>query len=340
MAFISKFNHLQPIFSRECTSLSCGVLSIRTPWCVLNSSIFQEHGRIKSCLNASFLFSTDSKTPKGKKDNTIVKTVDSSLKKRTRQLYTEEDDGLILDRVKQMGCDNPETWKSLANELNDKYPLAGVKRPRNVKDRYDLLVKRGSGKHVKRMYTAEEDAIIIIRVKQMGYENIETWKTIAKELNREIIAPQYLNCIRYRYDLIISRDTKEAKRFTEEDDKLIMRFVTRHGEEKSTWEKLAVKLNMKYPHSIKNRYDLLVVKDNIVTGAFTEEEDRMILSEVETYGDNLKTFNNLCEKLNRNDHGYIRRRFEWLQNKPSKQTGPWSFSEDQMLIEHIFQVHK
>ena len=80
-----------------------------------------------------------------------------------------------------------------------------------------------------------------------------------------------------------------------------MRFVTKHGEEKSTWEKLAVKLNMKYPHSIKNRYDLLVVKDNIVTGAFTEEEDRMILSEVEMYGDNLKTFNNLCEKLNRNN---------------------------------------
>merc|ERR1712110_1403494 len=99
-----------------------------------------------------------------------------------------------------MGCDNPETRKSLANELNDKYPFACLKYPWNVKARYNLLVLRGSGKYEKRMYTAEEDAIIIKRVKEMGYENIETWKTIAKELNREIIAPRYLNDIRRRYD--------------------------------------------------------------------------------------------------------------------------------------------
>ena len=339
MAFLPKFIHLQPIISRECTSLSRGVLSIRTPWCVLNSSIFQEHGKIKSCLNPSFLFSTDSKTPKGKKDNTLVKTVDSSLKKKTRQLYTEEDDGLILDRVKQMGCDNPETWKSLANELNDKYPLAGVKYPHTVKARYDLLVKRGSGKHVRRMYTAEEDAIILKTVKEMGYENIETWQTIAKELNREVVAPWYLKHIRDRYDLIISRDTIEIKRFTEEDDKLIMKFVRKYGEGKNTWEKLAVKLNMKYASSVQRRHDLLVIKDSIVTGAFTEEEDTMILSEVETNGENSETFKRLRRKLNRQGSN-IRGRFERLQNKPSKQTGPWSFNEDQMLIENIFQVHK
>ena len=190
------------------------------------------------------------------------------------------------------------------------------------------------------MYTAEEDAIIIKRVKQMGYENIETWQTIAKELNREMIDTTYLIGIRVRYDLIISRDTKETKRFSEKDDKIIMRFVTKHGEEKSTWEKLAVTLNMKYASSVQRRYDLLVIKDNIVTGTFTEEEDRMILSEVEMYGDNLKTFKNLREKLNRRFSNDIRNRFEWLQNKPSKQTGPWSFNEDQTLIENIFQVYK
>ena len=119
-----------------------------------------------------------------------------------------------------------------------------------------------------------------------------------------------------------------------------MRFVTKHGEDKNTWEKLAIKLNMKYSQSVKNRHDLLVIKDSIVTGTFTEEEDRMILSEVEMYGDNLKTFKNICEKLNRRFSNNIRNRFEWLQNKPSKPTGPWSFDEDQILIENIFQVHK
>ena len=333
MAFLSRFIHLQPILRGECRSFLC-VVAVHKPCCALDFSIFQQHGRIKNFIEAYNLFSTDSAKPKGiqDRDNIEAKRVHNSLEKKTR-LYTEEQDELILNRVKEMGYDNPETWKSLAKELN-------VKKPYNVKKRYDLLVKRGSGKLQKRMYTAEEDAIILKRVKEMGYENIETWQTIAKELNREIIAPQYLNCIRFRYDLIISRDTKEAKRFTEEDDKLIMRFVTRHGEEKSTWEKLAVKLNMKYAYSVQRRYDLLVIKDNIVTGAFTEEEDRMILSEVETYGNKLQTFKYLREKLNRRGSSNIRARFEWLQNKPSKPTGPWSFNEDQILIENIFQVHK
>ena len=232
----------------------------------------------------------------------------------------------------------------MANELNDKYPLAGVKYPQHVKARYNLLVKRGSGKLQRRDYTAEEDAIIIKRVKEMGYENVETWKTIAKELNREMIDTQYLIGIRGRYDLIISRDTKEAKRFSEKDDKLIMKFVRKYGEEKSTWEKLAIKLNIKHPKSaktVKDRHDLLVVKDSIVTGAFTAEEDRIIISDVENYGDNLQTFKSLCVKLNRRIvPSNIRKRFEWLQDKPSKPPGPWIFCEDQILIQHMFQVCK
>merc|ERR1712110_918306 len=88
---------------------------------------------------------------------------------------------------------------------------------------------------------------------------------------------------------------------------------------------------------IQARHDLLLVKDNIVTGAFSEEEDRIILNDVETYGDNLETFKELCKKLNRHKHQPIRRRFEWLQNKPSEPPGAWNFRQDQILIEHIFQ---
>ena len=164
-----------------------------------------------------FEFGSDSTKPK---NNTVPKRVDTSFEKKTR-LYTEEQDELILNRVKEMGYDNPETWKSLAKELN-------VKRPGNVKQRYDLLVKRGSGKMQMRQYTAEEDTIILKLVKEMGYKNIDTWKAIAKELNRDIIHSSYLNHIRDRYDLIISRETKETKRFTEDEDKLIKDNLQRH----------------------------------------------------------------------------------------------------------------
>ena len=336
MAFLSRFIHLQPILKGECRSF-LRVFAAHQPWCALDSSIFRQDGRIKNFIEASNLFSTDSTKLKGKQDqdNTIAKRVDNSIEKKTR-CYTEEQDELILERVKQMGYDNPETWKSLAKELN-------VKNPYNVKRRYDLLVKRGSGKYKIRSYTAEEDTIILARVKEMGYKNIDTWKVIAKELNRDIIEPYHLNYIRRRYDLIISRETKEIKRFTEDEDKLIMRFVKKHGEGKSTWEKLAIKLGRNdrnsAPH-LKARHDLLLVKDTIVTGAFTEEEDKIILNDVEKYGDNLQTFKELCKKLNRHPHSTIRARFEWLQNRTSEPSGAWNFCQEQMLIEHIFQVHK
>ena len=335
MAFFSKFI-LQPILSRESTSL-LRVLATRKPWYPLLSSTFKQDCIIKKNLEAYNLFSTDSTKPKQVQghDNTVAKRLNSNLKKTTR-LYTEEQDELILERVKQMGYDNPETWTSLAKELN-------VKKPYNVKKRYDLLVKRGSGKIQRRDYTAEEDAIILQRVKEMGYKNIDTWKAIAKELNRDIIDSRYLDGIRDRYDLIISRETKEKKRFTEDDDKLIRRFVKKHGEGKSTWEKLAIKLGINHPRSaniIQARHDLLLVKDNIVTGAFSDEEDRIILNDVETHGDNLQTFKELCKKLNRHPHSTIRARFEWLQNRPSEPSGAWNFCQEQMLIEHIFQVHK
>ena len=335
MAFVSRFI-LQPILSGESTSL-LRVLTTRQPWYPLIASTFKQDCIIKKNLEASNLFSTDSTKPKQVQghDNTVVKRLNSSLEKTTR-FYTEEQDELILERVKQMGYNNPETWKSLAKELD-------VKRPHDVKRRYDLLVKRGSGKLQRRDYTAEEDAIILKRVKEMGYKNIDTWKAIAKELNRDIIQPYYLNHIRNRYDLIISRETKEPKRFSEDDDKLIMRFVKKHGEEKSTWEKLAIKIGMNDQQSariIQARHDLLLVKDNVVTGAFTEEEDKIILKDVETYGDNLQTFKELCKKLNRHNPQTIRGRFEWLQNRPSEPPGAWNASQDQMLIEHIFQVHR
>ena len=131
---------------------------------------------------------------------------------------------------------------------------------------------------------------------------------------------------------------------TEDEDKLIVRFVRKHGEGKSTWEKLAIKLNIKHPNSayvVERRHDVLVVKDSIVTGPFTAEEDRIIISDVENYGDNLQTFKSLCVKLNRRIiASSIKRRFEWLRDKPSKPPGPWSFCEDQILIQHMFQVSK
>ena len=137
--------------------------------------------------------------------------------------------------------------------------------------------------------------------------------------------------------MIINRDTKEAKRLTEEDDNFILTYVEKNGESKTTWQELATKFGADHPSSIKRHYDNLL--KNFVKGKFTKEEDKIILNYVKIHGNNTQTFRNLREELNRCNSGNIRRRLEYLQNKPSKKPGAWQIEEDMILMEHFFQVN-
>ena len=167
-----------------------------------------------------------------------------SLEKTSRH-YTKEQDELILARVKEMGYDNPDTWKSLAIDLN-------IKRPYNVKLRCDLLLRRGTGTLQKRMFTKEDDALILQKVEEMGY-GIETWKTLAHELDRDP-TQKYLRVIKRRYDLITNRDIKEQKRFTEVDNNFILNYVEKNGESKTTWQELASKFGLDHSQTIERHY--------------------------------------------------------------------------------------
>jgi hypothetical protein len=208
-----------------------------------------------------------------------------------------------------------------------------MKYPHDIKGRCDLLLRRGSGERQKpKMFTKEEDARIVQKVEEGGYDNIATWKTLAIELGRD--PTSHLN-IRDRYDLIMSRDTKETKRFTEEDDNFILNYVEKNGESKTTWQELATKLGADHPHNIKRHYHNLL--KNFVKGKFTKEEDKIILNYVKIHGKNTQTFRNLREELHRRSTSSIRNRIEYLQNKPSKKTGAWEIEEDRMLMEHFFQ---
>ena len=169
----------------------------------------------------------------------------------------------------------------------------------------------------------------------MGY-GIETWEKLAHELDRDP-TPASLEVINRRYDLITNRDTKEQKRFTEEDDNFILNYVEKNGESKTTWQEIATKFGLDHPYNIERHYHNL--QKNYVKGKFTKVEDRVILNDVKIDGDNLQTYKKLSVKLNRPFTNNIRRRFEYLQNKPSTKEGSWEIEEDQMLMEHIFQVY-
>ena len=122
----SKIINLQSILRFSCTVLlkSSAVATTRNiPWCAVQSSSFHMDKSIKTHVKKATLFSADSKkTKKNKEDGTkITKKVKSSLEKTTRY-YTKEQDEIILARVDKMGYDNPETWKSLAEDFNIKWP--------------------------------------------------------------------------------------------------------------------------------------------------------------------------------------------------------------------------
>merc|ERR1712020_490607 len=173
--------YFQPILRYSCKAvlrLPTATTALTIP--KLESSGFHNYRIINSCLEPASFFSTDSKKPKKKEqaDKLISKQVKLPFKKKKREPYTEKQDELILERVKKMGYDNPETWKSLAIDLN-------VKHVYDIKSRCDLLLRRGSGKLQRKTFTKEEDALILKRVEEMGYTNKGTWTTLAIELGRD-----------------------------------------------------------------------------------------------------------------------------------------------------------
>ena len=334
MALISsKLMCLEPILKLNCKILMrfLAATVVRTiPRCALESSPIHTNGRIKPDFVPASLFSTDSKRPKKTKqgDKSISKHMNHPFEKKKGEPYTDKHDKLILERVKKMGYDNPETWKSLAIDFNMKWS-------QNIKARCNVLLRRESGeRQTPKSFTKEEDALIIQKVEKMGYDNIQTWKTLAIDLGRD---PTYYFVIRGRYDLIINRDTKETKRYTEEDDNFILIYVEKNGESKTTWQELATKFGVDEPSSIKSHYHQLL--ENFVKGKYTKEDDEIILNYVKIHGNSFPTFKKLRAKLNRANASDIKRRFEYLQTKPSKRPGPWEIEEDTMLIKHFFKVN-
>ena len=336
MAFLSsKLMCLRSILRLNCKALlwlPAATTTHSLPMCALEFSTFHRIATTKHYLEPASLFSTVSKTTKKKeeKNENVSNNAKKPFEKKKRELYTEKQDQLILERVQEMGYDNPETWKSLAKDFNMSNPACLY----CIRQRYHLLLRRGTGKRQIKRFTKEEDALIIKRVEEMGYGNIKTWTTLANELDRD---PTFYKNIKRRYDLIINRDTKEIKRFTEEESNYIQTYVENNGKSKSTWQELAIKFGIDQSNNIKIHYHRLL--ENFAKGKFTNSEDKIILNNVEVHGNNLQTFKNLCNKLNRRDSSQIRNRFEYLQKKPSKKPGPWQIEEDQMLMEHFFEVN-
>ena len=115
----SKLLYLQPMLRFSCKTmlrLPAAITALTIP--KLDSSGIYTYRIINPYLESASLFSTDSKKPKRKEqaDKIISKQVKLPFEKKKYEKYTEKQDQLILERVKKMGYDNPETWKSLTKD--------------------------------------------------------------------------------------------------------------------------------------------------------------------------------------------------------------------------------
>lgn len=193
--------------------------------------------------------------------------------------------------------------------------------------------KRTSSTRKSPAFTPVEDDLILTYVEQYG-DTPETWKKLANALDRK-----YPNTIKLRWKFLMSDPSKERKRYTKEEDELILAHVEKYGINQETWENLAKQLNVNWWQAVKTRHAFLVKHKEKNYGKYTRKEDDLIIEYVTKYGDNVTTFKDLADKLNRPwPRGIWNRYHKFLINRPAKPPGKWSISEDKKMMEILFQV--
>ena len=135
---------------------------------------------------------------------------------------------------------------------------------------------------------------------------------------------------------------KKAKfaKFSADQDKIILKHVQKYGDAIETWKKLAVKFGRKYPDHIKRRYINALENEPSVHGWFTPEEDKIILDNVEKYGQCYNTWEKTAKQLNRGYSETIGRRHEYLTSNKGRKMKKWSLIEDKKLLEVIYNLKR
>ena len=127
-------------------------------------------------------------------------------------------------------------------------------------------------------------------------------------------------------DSIKSSNHRSARKYTEEDDALIIEFVNIYGYNDLTFERAASELDRYRGKFVKERYDKLMKENGIELPVFekikihrkrkyTEEEDIIIKDYVITHGYSIDTFKKLSIQLSRPRWDSIRDRFEIITNE-------------------------
>ena len=146
---------------------------------------------------------------------------------------------------------------------------------------------------------------------------------------------------------------RTKKRFSQEEDLLILSDVNQFGNKEETFKLLCIKLGRKNWAALRNRFYLIQDPDIFekrICGEYSyrkysEEEDEIIMNYVKDYGESYQTFNSVAKVLDRHVNG-VRQRFVRITggNGPTvtkhstKKQKDWSLEGDETIIKYIFQV--
>ena len=139
-------------------------------------------------------------------------------------------------------------------------------------------------------YTKEDDEFLLNYVQQKG-DNPSTWRELCKVLG---VDKRYL---KKKHALLTINKIWKRGPYTKEEDEIILKYVTLHGNKIETFKNLAIKLNRPYQQSIAVRYDYLLRPSPKPKSSWTVDEDKHLLEVLFRVNKRNLNFLLLCKQI-------------------------------------------
>ena len=281
--------------------------------------------------------------------------------KRTRQLYSKDDDKFIIEQVKWHGY-TIETFKKIAKALGRKYPYA-------VKLHYDEYIAKQHD--VTGSFSSQEDQKIIEHVSIHGKDK-ESFEDIAKNLGRPIYS------VRERCSRLLSENEYETnsdmRQWDLAEDKILINcafklkdidssnIFTLWEVNKSEFREIAVELKrsslavyghwqklilpLLEPHLEKLTSSKCLKKDVLeIVGSrfekttqlrgYSDEDIKFIVEQVQLKGDVSETWVFIAKKLGKRNPEHVKYFYHNYILQTPRVKGPFTPEEDEIILRYV-----
>ena len=241
----------------------------------------------------------------------LFSTNEYDRSKRARKEWDYTDDGKLVDSIFKLKQINPNNILSIFNVTATEFRAIAPEFERST----IALIKRWRSNIVPSLEPHVELLADSNRLKE------DVMKLIAKNFEK---------------------NTTNLRGYSEKDVKFIIKQVKVKGDVPETWNLIAKALGKKDAASVKRFYYNHILQTPKVKGAFTPEEDEIIIRHVEEYGRSQKSFTGLTKDLGRVSRHSVELRYKKLLSKNEFEINAnprkWEFEDDTTLINHIFNA--